>query len=65
MSEFKGTAKGLARLILSMTYGELRSVANSLSGMVEDKDCRPSMETPEDFSELLFDWAAAEVENDE
>jgi hypothetical protein len=58
------TKKGLARVIVDMTYGELRTVAAELSSTCEDKEARPKMETTEDFAELLYDWAAATVEGE-
>ena len=54
------TKADLARLMLEMNYGELRSVALDLAAACEDKEARPRMETTEDFAELLFDWAEAQ-----
>lgn len=51
------TANDLAKLILQMNYGHLKAVALELSGAAADKESRPKVETPEEFADLLFDWA--------
>lgn len=53
------TRADLATVILSMNYGELFKVAEELSEM-KDEDVRPKIETPQEFAEMLFDWAQAE-----
>ena len=57
------TRKDLAKVITSMNYGTLKSVAASLASMKDD-EVRPRIETTEEFAELLFDWAEAEMERD-
>ena len=46
----------LAKLIYSMPYGELMSVADDLSKM-KDAEMRPKIETQEEYASLLYDWA--------
>ncbi len=53
--------KELAELILAMSYGELKSMGNDLSGTIEDKEARPKLETAEEFADLLWDWAEAQT----
>lgn len=54
------TKKDLAATILKMNYGALKQVAAELAGTIEDKEARPKLETPEEFAELLYDWAEAQ-----
>lgn len=54
------TRNDLANTILKMNYGELKSVAASLASM-KDEDVRPKIETTEEFADMLFDWAEAEI----
>lgn len=58
------TPIGLARVIVSMTYSDLKSVATDLAAMFEDSDVRSAPKTAEDFAELLNDWAEAQVESE-
>lgn len=53
------TRNDLALLIVSMNYGDLKTVGAELAGTVEDKEARPKLETAEEFADLLFDWAEA------
>lgn len=48
----------LAKLIYSMTYGELMAVAGELSAM-RGAEVRPKIETQQEFAEALYDWAEA------
>lgn len=52
--------QGLAELIKSMTFGELRTVAADLHAMCEDGDTRGVPISVTDFLELLHDWAEAQ-----
>lgn len=52
--------KDLAECIRYMSYGELKSVAAELASCCEDKEARPKLETPEEFADLLYDWAEAQ-----
>lgn len=52
------TADDLAKVILDMTYGELREVAAEMSKMIEP-GVRPKVQTQEDFADMLHDWAEA------
>lgn len=54
------TRADLAKLIVEMNYGELRSVAASLASM-KDADVRPKIETTDEYAEMLFDWAESEI----
>lgn len=55
----RATSKDLAAIILALNYGELRAVAGEFSKMI-DKEVRPKIETPDEFAEMLFDWAEAQ-----
>lgn len=57
------TRKGLAAAIVAMNYGDLKGVGASLASM-KDVDVRPKIETADEYADLLFDWAAAEVEDE-
>jgi hypothetical protein len=57
------TRKGLANAIVAMNYGDLKSVGASLASM-KDAEVRPKIETDDEYASLLFDWAAAEVEDE-
>jgi hypothetical protein len=56
------TRTDLVEVILSMNYGELLAVAEELAKMKDD-EVRPKIETPQEYAELLFDWAEAEKTN--
>lgn len=58
------TPKGLARVIASMTYGDLKSVATDFAAMCEEMEPRGTPKTAEDFAELLNDWAEAQIEDE-
>jgi hypothetical protein len=58
------TKTDLANFIMEMNYGELKKVAVDLAGM-KDADVRPKIETPEEYAEMLFDWAEANAALDE
>lgn len=53
------TAKDFATVVMEMNYGELKKVAADLAGM-KDAEVRPKIETPEEYAELLFDWAESQ-----
>lgn len=50
------TKEDVAQVILRLNYGELMALGRELSAMKEP-DVRPSIETPEEYAALLFDWA--------
>lgn len=52
----------LADCIAGMSYNALKDVANDLSETIKDKEARPKLETPEEFADLLSDWAEAQRE---
>jgi hypothetical protein len=56
------TRADLAGVIMTMNYGELFAVAEALAGM-KDEGVRPKIETPQEYAELLFDWAESETSN--
>lgn len=58
------TKRQFAKTILNMNYGTLREVAADLSAM-KDEDVRPKIETPEEFAEVLFDWAEANADGED
>ena len=47
------------KAILTMEYGVLKGIASELSETIKDKEARPKLETPEEFADLLWDWADA------
>lgn len=51
--------KDVASAILACNYGELKAIGAELAGACADKECRPRLKTPEEFADLLFDWAEA------
>ena len=53
------TRADFAECILNMNYRELYAVAAELSGM-KDAEVRPRIETPQEYAEMLFDWAEAQ-----
>ncbi|RKE73632.1 hypothetical protein [Pseudorhodoplanes sinuspersici] len=55
------TTKELARSILALNYGELKSVGKDFAEAIKDKDARPKLDTAEEFADLLFDWAEAQT----
>lgn len=50
--------QNLAKLIYSMPYGELMTVAGELAAM-KDEEVRPKIETQQEFADALYDWAEA------
>jgi hypothetical protein len=52
------TPLGLAQVITSMRYGDLKEVAMNLSERATDSPPK----TDEDFAELLFRWAEYTIE---
>lgn len=53
------TRQYFAEAIMNMNYGTLCAIAKEFSEMI-DADVRPKIETPQEFAELLFDWAEAQ-----
>lgn len=57
------TAKDLANVIFNMNHGEMKKVASEMAGM-KDEEVRPKIETPEEFADMLFDWAESVILDD-
>lgn len=55
------TRDDFIKVIFNMNYGTLKGISEEFASMI-DKDVRPKIETPEEFAELLFDWAEAQHE---
>jgi hypothetical protein len=55
------TRNDLIKVLFNMNYGTLKGISQEFASMI-DKDVRPKIETPEEFAELLFDWAEAQNE---
>lgn len=51
--------KGLAQLILGLTFGELKAIATELHAMCEAPERRVAV-SAQDFIDLLHDWAEAQ-----
>jgi hypothetical protein len=58
------TKNDFAKAILTMNYGTLKTVCAELATANEDKECRPKLETAEEFADLLYDWAEATHEEE-
>ena len=53
--------KELARTILALNYGDLKSVGKDFADAIKDRDARPKLETAEEFADLFFDWAESQT----
>jgi hypothetical protein len=53
------TRGDLAKLLATMPYGVLASVAKELVEMNQDPECNRHPETPVGMAETLYDWGEA------